>query len=80
MEGHDPTRSLLPAAEGGAAIQPMRGGGKGKKDNVMNGGGGAEDHIANMFLKRVLVALTMESKEFTANGLTLTKSTETTIR
>ena len=77
MIGHDPSVSLLPATEGGAAIQPMRGGGKQKE---MKGGGGAEDHIANLFLKRVLVALETESREFTANGMKLTKSTETTIR
>jgi hypothetical protein len=81
MDGHDPKISLLPVAEGGAAIQPMRGGGKkGKKDKSMKGGGAAEDHIANQFLKRVLSALETESKEFTANDKTLTKTTETTLR
>lgn len=86
MEGHDPARSLLPTAEGGAAIQPMRGGGKGKKgkkdkkDNTMKGGGAPEDHIANQFLKRVLSALETESKGFTVNELILTKTTETTLR
>ena len=84
MEGHNPGISLLPVAEGGAAIQPMRGGGKkGKKDTKdksMKGGGAAEDHIANQFLKRVLSALETESKEFTANDKTLTKTTETTLR
>lgn len=86
MDGHDPRISLLPTAEGGAAIQPMRGGGKGKKSkkdkkgNTMKGGGAAEDHIANQFLKRVLSALETESKGFTVNELTLTKTTETTLR
>ena len=50
------------------------------KDKSMKGGGAAEDHIANQFLKRVLSALETESKEFTANDKTLTKTTETTLR